>query len=277
MKKLLIVASFLLALSPALTFAYTVSNFDPSDPSNSDTPQPVKGMTGTLQNAATPITTAGAGTVSTVSLCVAKNGNPVDTAVLSIYSDSAGAPGSDLGNSTGVAASGITSNGAFNDCSSGGANFVTFTFSSPVSLSASTNYWLFLGRSGTRSTSAYYFMLGDSHTSTGFGPMLASNSGVWISSGAEGFYSLVVTASGGGGGGGNSMYALTIYASSSLAAMIGSSPDGVVAWMWQEVGSPILGGALLALEEVIPILVIIAILSILVFIGYRLWHMWRGH
>ena len=279
MKKLLAIVPFLLVLSPIFVSAYTISNFDPSDPGDSDTPQAVKGATGTLQNAADPITTTGAGTVSTVSVCVTKNGSPVDNAVLSIYSDSAGAPGSDLGDSTGVAASGITSNGALNDCSSGGASFVTFTFTTPVSLSASTNYWLFLGRSGTRSTSNYYFLDGDSRVSTGFGHMLASNSGTWTSNGAEGFYNLVVTPSGGGGGGGggNSMYALTLYASSSLASMIGSSPDGVVAWMWAEVGKPILGGAILALEEVIPILVIIGILSVLVFIGYRLWRMWSGN
>jgi uncharacterized membrane protein len=59
--------------------------------------------------------------------------------------------------------------------------------------------------------------------------------------------------------------------------MIGTGPDGVVAWMWGEVGKPILGGGLLALYEVIPILVVIGIISILVFIGYRLWRMWRGN
>lgn len=74
-----------------------------------------------------------------------------------------------------------------------------------------------------------------------------------------------------------SMGGLVTAASSTFSTQLGFGPDTVVTWMWTYIGEPILGGGLLVLQELIPVLVTIGIVSVVVFIGYRLWHMWRGH
>lgn len=267
MKKLLLIFPFVLAFSPVFASAYSINT------TSSNVQQNIfkGGTTGNSNRTAQEITTTAAGTVSSLTYSLDANNGPSDSVVISIYTDSGGHPG------TLVAASNPVAGSTMSDQVSGPAP-VTFTFSSPVSLDASTAYWLVASRTGGRNTSQYYETGGSgSGNIAGFMWNYESIS-IWYSVSSGGAWdnvSLDVTVPSSGGS--NSMYALTIYASSSLASMIGSSPDDVVTWMYDIIAKPILGGVLLVLRTIIPILVIIGILSILVFIGYRLWHMWRGH
>lgn len=97
-------------------------------------------------------TTTGAGTISTVAAYTKiTNGTPSDHVVLHLYSDSGGLPGSDLGTSDGYTATG--------SCASH-----TFNFSSPVSVSAATQYWVVFTRDGGNNTNDYYSTCGAAST-----------------------------------------------------------------------------------------------------------------
>jgi len=86
--------------------------------------------------------------LSTASFLLAKNGTPADNAVIELYDDSSGVPGSLL--ATGSTVSGASISGT----SYANASWATSTFS--YTLTAGTNYWLRFTRSGAADNSNYY-------------------------------------------------------------------------------------------------------------------------
>jgi hypothetical protein len=86
-------------------------------------------------------------TISSVSFFVGKSGAPADTLVVELQTDSAGVPsGVVLATSAQVSAADLATTDAWTG----------FQFPSNVSLSASTTYWLVLGRTGALSDTDFY-------------------------------------------------------------------------------------------------------------------------
>ncbi|MBF0527486.1 MAG: hypothetical protein HQK56_20590 [Deltaproteobacteria bacterium] len=114
-------------------------------------------------------------TVSGVWVLVGKTGNPTDNMTLSIYSDSAGAPSSQLtnGGATAIPASSISS----------ALQWVYFTFSTPPALSPNTQYWVYLYRSGSVSSSNYYLWSISAAVALPYGSAYYYNGSSWALSG----------------------------------------------------------------------------------------------
>jgi len=105
------------------------------------------------QIAGTSFTTVGAGTISSVSMLLEKNGSPVDNIVIAIKEDNCTSwTVADLGSATYAGSS-------LGTCS--GNSYHTFTFGSAVSVNASTKYWIVFYRDGSASGSNYYVGCGD--------------------------------------------------------------------------------------------------------------------
>lgn len=107
------------------------------------------GSSSTFFQVAQSFTTVGAITVNDVGLWLGKIGTPTDNAFIEIHSGSE--TGTLLGTSDDVAASTITAAGAHTN----------FHFSSGVSLSATTQYWIVVNRDGSADASNYYTIFGN--------------------------------------------------------------------------------------------------------------------
>lgn len=106
---------------------------------------------------AIPFTTTDAGTVSAIAYSARKVGSPSDDSKVGLMADSAGAPSNtylDFGTNAGSGMS--TSCGDF-----------TATFSGPVSLSASTQYWVVFDRTGSTDANNRYIACGSASPAAG--------------------------------------------------------------------------------------------------------------
>lgn len=125
-KYIFIVSIFI--LSPTRTFAYTLTT-------GADTSQDFTAVfyaSNDTAKVSQTLLTIGSGDISSVTYRMKKSGSPTMNLTLTIYDTSGDLPtGSVLGTSNSVAATGLPS-----DCSTD----VTFTFSSPVALSAASSY-----------------------------------------------------------------------------------------------------------------------------------------
>ena len=93
-------------------------------------------------------------TSTTLQVYLSKSGTPSDNVVITIQTDSAGAPsGTPISNGTAnnIAGTGLT----------GSAVLTTATFASPFTLAANTTYWIVASRSGSLSNTDNYNMWGD--------------------------------------------------------------------------------------------------------------------
>jgi len=105
------------------------------------------------------VITTGAGTVSSIVMSVATAGSPGDNLVMKIYADSG-----DLPSGAAIATSNNVSAGVMGSGCPGGNSATrdeTFTFSSPVSLSAATKYWFAIERTGALDGTDFYRACGD--------------------------------------------------------------------------------------------------------------------
>jgi hypothetical protein len=123
-----------------------------------------------LEKRAQSFTTIGAGTVTSADVCCAKSGTPGNHAILQVWTDSGGLPGTQVGSSS----------NAFNPTVtySGGVPFstpITVTFGTPVSVSAATKYHLVYARDDALSTTNYY-VIDQGTTSGGDTSLYASGS-----------------------------------------------------------------------------------------------------
>lgn len=66
-------------------------------------------------------------------------------------------------------------------------------------------------------------------------------------------------------------------ATSSFQTTTGFSLDSVVTWMWTNILAPILGGGLASIYVLRYPIIALALLGIVIFFGFKAWHMWRGH
>lgn len=73
------------------------------------------------------------------------------------------------------------------------------------------------------------------------------------------------------------MGALVTAASSSFSAVFGFGIDGVSGWMWTNIMAPVIGAGLALIVILIPYIVALALVTVIVFFGYKAWTMWRGH
>lgn len=107
---------------------------------------------------AEPFTTSAAGTVASTSIYIDTNGTPAGTIAVSIQADSGGVPsGTDLGTSNSISFS-------------GSCQYAKFTWSSPVSVSATTKYWAKMVPSATAPTAANYYDVCSGTTGLGSDP-----------------------------------------------------------------------------------------------------------
>jgi len=151
------------------------------------------GQTGRVSYAA-PFTTIGAGTMQTFTACLAAGGTPSDNVDLSLEADSAGTPSNTPIATAAVAGSSLT----------GTPTDISFSFSSPQSLSASTVYWLVLRRDGSLDGTNLYKPCGN----TGSGTQAWASTlgtGTWDQDyvNFNQRYVIPIVEGGGGGGGGN--------------------------------------------------------------------------
>ena len=114
--------------------------------------------------------TTSAYSVDAVSLLLLKEGTPTDNLTLEILSTSI--TGTVLATSDSVNGSSL---------SSGAYEWITFTFSSPPSLSDATTYYLRLTRSGANDTTNYYFWAADSGSAYSGGGAYIRNINSWSS------------------------------------------------------------------------------------------------
>ncbi len=111
-------------------------------------------------------------TGESVRVQLSKQGTPTDNAVIGIQADSGGAPsGTFLGSGT-IAGSSITS---------GATQSYTITFSSAVSLTNGTLYWLVFDRDGANSDANNYYLTQNADAAYAGNPMY--NRGGWTTNG----------------------------------------------------------------------------------------------
>lgn len=121
--------------------SYTVA-----DGSDADNGAAFNGYNSTNHFAAQDFTTVGAGTVQTFAVKISGVNSPSDYSYLTFESDNAGAPsGTVLGTSDNVTPDVWPT-----------SSKKTYTLASPVSVTASTKYWIVMKRTGADSTAAYY-------------------------------------------------------------------------------------------------------------------------
>jgi len=128
-----------------------------SFPSAFDTQQLLANQSLTVGNASTAearaqsFTPSGSISLAGINLGVAKSGSPTDNVYVEIHADSSSLPsGTVLGTSDVIAGASVQTEAV--------GSIQTFTFSSPVSLSASTRYWFVLRRSGSVDASNYFLI-----------------------------------------------------------------------------------------------------------------------
>jgi len=131
------------------------------------------GETGSQKQAESFATTTGS-IGNQIEIKIKKNGTPTDNAVISIYSDSAGNPGTDLASTT-LAGGTITT------------SFVQYTLSlnKPTNITANTTYHIVFSRSGSISGTDYYATASDAGQGYTNGSQLRYNGSVWANSAAE--------------------------------------------------------------------------------------------
>ena len=135
----------------------------------------VYGGTGSYEKFASSFSVSSPGaSITTVIVYLKKTNSPSDNVVVTIEGESSGSPdGTPLGTATFAASSLSTSVGA-----------ITFTFSTPVVLSAGT-YWVTVGRSGARDTTNCAVLANDGASVTSASK--ARSSGVWSNDSALSF------------------------------------------------------------------------------------------
>lgn len=137
------------AVSKRLLHVYCATN----------TGQMFAGGTGSNQRVAQGFTLTESAQIKVVRIAVGRYAVPTDEVILKIYNDNSGVPGSQV---SGAASWSIEGRGLTN---AGGTNgetadslFTEFVFSDPVQLSAGTQYYLVLERTGSYDGSNYYYM-----------------------------------------------------------------------------------------------------------------------
>jgi hypothetical protein len=131
----------------------------------------VFGAASSASAAAQSFTTSSALTLTEVRVVILKTAAPTDNVSLTIQSDSSNKPsGSVLGTATNVY------NGANLSTT---ASWVSFQFATPVSLSASTKYWIVMQRSGAVDASNNYSMRYTTGSVYAGGGYSVLNAGVW--------------------------------------------------------------------------------------------------
>lgn len=113
--------------------------------------------------------------VSEVWVKMRKVGGPTDNVQVDLMTTSAGSPGSSLGSAT-LSGYKITQE----------SDWFKFTFASPVTLAASTTYWVRVTRSGGASGSNYYELMVDAETTWARGGLKYYNGSAWATWTPEG-------------------------------------------------------------------------------------------
>lgn len=132
--------------------------------------QPIYGTSGTAGEAASKFTISSPGaSITTVLIYLKKQASPADNVVCTIVADNAGDPTGASQGTVSVAASSISTS----------VSAVTFTFGSPVVLSAGT-YWVVCSRSGARDTTNHVLLANDGASANTSNK--ANNSGAWVNS-----------------------------------------------------------------------------------------------
>lgn len=130
-KRITVVGMILTALVPTLTMA------DYSITSTALSAYTGYNIHATATLVAQKITTIGAGTVGSASICMMQEGSPSQSLIAMIYNDSSGSPGTQVGtDSSGKLLSTVTGYPT--------GTYYTLTWGTPVSVTAATTYWLVL-------------------------------------------------------------------------------------------------------------------------------------
>jgi len=182
---------FTFLLLPNSVFAYTITTTVNS--SSLTAVGYTDGGTDLRQSDAELITTTGAGDLTQVIMSVAKVASPGDTVVVKVYANSGAVPtGAALGTSDALLPSQTNCPGG-----SSATRDETFTFSTPVALSASTDYWIALERTGSLDGTNFYRPCGDDAVVTN--DFALKNNGTWSSSSDQSIRLFATIDEGGGG------------------------------------------------------------------------------
>jgi hypothetical protein len=124
-------------------------------------------------------TTVGAIDVNEIRMPIAKVGTPADNISCQIYSDT----GASVPNASIATADNLYNGAALSTSTT--SSWLTFQFATPVSLSASTKYWMVFERSGAVDASNYYVMQRNTGSAySGGGRATHSDAPVWSSESA---------------------------------------------------------------------------------------------
>jgi len=179
--KTLIISGVIL-LSPLLALAnYTITTTATSVQRNG------YGYDNTYFALASPFTTTGAGTIHDITIALKKAGSPTDNTHVAIQADNAGNP-----SNTDLAYVNIDNTTLTTSCAD-----YNGTLDTTLALSASTQYWIVLTRTGSTNTTNYMFDCGA--TTGGNKSGTVAYSWTALNDGLNRFVALV-TESGGGGG-----------------------------------------------------------------------------
>jgi len=152
---------------------------------------------GDSDKVAAKFTTVGVGDVVTAHVILKKVNTSSDNVIVSVFATDGTKPtGSTLGDSDAVAISSFST----------GCASVDFTFSTPVTISAATEYWLVLSRTGTLDNTNRPQVCGTSSGGDHQVTIHRTDTGVWQDGGSLDTMqiggSVDITEGGGGGGGG---------------------------------------------------------------------------
>jgi len=163
-------------------------------------------------------TTVGAGDVSSVTMKMAKHNSPTQLLTAKIETTSGGSPtGTVLGTSSTFDASTIGASA----CSSGG-NSVTFTFATPVSLSASTEYAVTVTGSANNGTN-YPAICGKNPGDTSGSDVIYGTNTTWTVTAPSALYLTVPVVESSGGGGGDTSATSTWTATTTFSCVLTST------------------------------------------------------
>jgi Protein of unknown function (DUF4038)/Putative collagen-binding domain of a collagenase len=116
------------------------------------TSETANGGMGVNNERVTPITTGGAGQITSIAVYLAPTGTVgTENMRAVVYADAAGVPGALLGGGAGN----LSNELSFTNATAGG--WYTFTFANPITVAAATQYWVGLFTGGTADVAQFYY------------------------------------------------------------------------------------------------------------------------
>jgi len=136
---------------------------------------------------ALPATTIGEGYPHRISICLQKDGTPTDNIQVSIESDLTGVPNNNAGGVNPLTLA--TTSGS---SVTGSPTYYDLIFTSSTTLSASTQYWVVLSRTGTTNDTNFYRACGDGGPNNDYTSSTNYNSWTQANANGEFGYSLFI-------------------------------------------------------------------------------------